>query len=135
LNIWKQKGDYVFKKRLDKLNEIRAEYINEKTGRFDYSKFLEKEYDMNSESRFVKNARDFHTLLRSDLISGSARDLYVTKYDFDYMQQIFPASGSTQSRITDFIFLFSTVRSSNFEIDWVNNLDLLSEYNSFNFYF
>jgi len=132
LDVWKQKGDYVFKRRLKILNEIRTNYIDEK-GIFRYDIFLEKEYDMNSESRFIKNARDFHILLRNDQISGSARDLYVTQHDFDYMQRIFPASGSTQSRITDWIYIFSTVSSRSFEIDWVNNLDLLSEYNSFYF--
>jgi len=133
LDIWKDKGDAKFKDHLDILNKRRTTYISKKTGKFDYSLFLEGEYDMDSESRFVRNARDFHTLLRSDLISSSARNLYVTKYDFDYMQRIFPAAGSTQSRITDWIFIFSTVRSNNFEVDWVNNLDLLSEYNSFYF--
>ena len=123
LALWKQKGNADFVDHLSKLNEIRAEYINEKTHRFDYSLFLEKEYDMNSESRFVRNARDFHTLLRNDQISGSARDLYVTQHDFDYMQRIFPAAGSAQTHITDFIFMFSTILSRNINIEWVNYLE------------
>lgn len=123
LALWKQKGNADFVDHLSKLNEIRAEYINEKTHRFDYSLFLEKEYDMNSESGFVRNARDFHTLLRNDQISGSARDLYVTQHDFDYMQRIFPAAGSAQTHITDFIFMFSTIPSRNINIEWVNYLE------------
>lgn len=122
LKIWKQKGDYVFKKRLDKLNKRRTDYIDEK-GVFRFDVFLEDKYDMDSESRFVKNARDFHTLLRNDQISGSARDLYVTQQDFDYMQRIFPSAGSSQSRITDWIFIFSTVHSRNINIEWINYLE------------
>ncbi len=121
--IWKGNGDADFKDHLDKLNEIRAKYLSKKTGRFEYSIFLEGEYDMDSKSRFVKNARDFHTLLRNDQVSGSARDLYITQLDFDYMQRIFPAAGSTQSRITDFIFIFSTVPSRNINVEWVNYLE------------
>lgn len=78
---------------------------------------------MGADSRFVRNARDFHTLLRNDEISGSARDLYVTSHDFDYMQRIFPAAGSTQAQITDWIFIFSTVPSRDLTIEWVNYLE------------
>jgi len=120
--IWNQNGQDKFKEMLDELNKRRTKYIDKK-GIFRYDVFLEKEYDMDSESRFVKNARDFHTLLRNNQISGSARDLYVTQHDFDYMQRIFPESGSTQSRITDWIFIFSTLPSRNINIEWVDYLE------------
>ncbi len=77
---------------------------------------------MDSNSRFVRNARDFHILLRNDEISGLPRDLYITQQNFDYMELIYPDLGSIQTKITTWMYIFSTdSRSLNFE--WLKYLE------------
>ncbi|KKL17211.1 hypothetical protein LCGC14_2487830, partial [marine sediment metagenome] len=115
LSIWKNNGQTKFIDNLQELMDRRKEYLV--TG--EYSRFLEEIYDMGPESRFVKNAKDFHILLNNPEISQAIKDLYATQQDFDYMRRIFPTSGgSTQARITDWIFIFSTHTSRYFQIDY-----------------
>ena len=98
LSLWKSKGQNKFIKNLEKLKDRRKTYL--KTGK--YNEFLQQVYNMGPDSRFVKNAKDFHILLKNNEISGATRDLYATQHDFDYWERIFPPSGgSTQTRITD----------------------------------
>jgi hypothetical protein len=119
-NIWTQDGVVEFENHLSKLNEIRAKYVS-KDGNFDYPAFLNGEYGMDSNSRFVKNARDFQMMLTSDKISGSMRDLYALPQDINYMQLIFPKSHGTRPRIT---FIFNAVKTSqNIQLDWINYLE------------
>lgn len=120
LSLWKAKGQSQFIANLKELKYLRKKYL--KTGK--YNEFLEKEYGMDSESRFIKNARDFQILLRNNEISGATRDLYATQHDFDYMERIFPPSGgSTQTRITDWIYIFSTHSSQDMQVEYVKWLE------------
>jgi len=118
-NRWIAKGQGEFLKQLSKLNYRRKYYLKNK----EFSKFLEIEYTMDSESRFVRNAKDFHILLRNDEITGGTRDLYATQQDFDYMEIIFPSAGSTQARITDWVFIFSAQSSTSIMVDYVKWLE------------
>jgi hypothetical protein len=109
-------GISKFQKQIDTLNDRREKYLSIR----DFMSFLEQEYDMNSESRFVKNARDFHILLRSDQIKKGSKDLFASQQDFDYMETIFPISGSSaQTRITDWVYLFYTEGSKSLELEWI----------------
>ncbi len=109
-----------FKAQLSELNKRRKNYQQTKN----YLGLLEIEYGMDSNSRFVKNAKDFHILLRNNGISGAARDLYIVKQDFDYMEKIFPISGGrSQTKITDWVYIFSTDYSRSLEIDWIKYLE------------
>jgi hypothetical protein len=115
-SMWK-KGD--FDNNIKVLNTRRKLYLSTKDG---YSKFLEAVYDIGQDSRFIKNAKDFHVLLLNEDISGKTRDLYATREDFDYMRLIF-SGGASQTFITDFIYLFQTQSSGNIHVEYVNWLE------------
>ncbi|KKM67323.1 hypothetical protein LCGC14_1472240, partial [marine sediment metagenome] len=120
LSLWKVGGQSTFIKNLEKLKFRKQTYL--KTGK--YNEFLLREYGMGLDSRFVKNAKDFQILLRNNEISGATRDLYATQHDFDYMERIFPPSGgSTQTRITDWIYIFSTHSSRQMQVEYVKWLE------------
>ncbi len=119
-SIWKGKGQSAFIKNLQELMRRKDTYLT--TG--EYENFLLLEYGMGPESRFVKNAKDFHILLQNPEISQAIKDLYATQQDFDYMERIIPISGrSTQARITDFIFIYSTHTSRQFQIEYIKWLE------------
>jgi len=77
---------------------------------------------MDSNSRFVRNARDFQVLLLNEEIRGSIRDLYVTQQDLDYMKRIFSV-GSVQTTLGNFIYIFSTEASDNIHVEYINWLE------------
>ncbi len=118
-NRWTLKGQTEFLKQLSKLNFRRSTYLKNK----DFANFLQIEYGMDSDSRFVKNAKDFHILLRNNVLSGGARDLYASQQDFDYMDTVFPLPGSTQTHITDWVYIFSTRSSTSIMVDYVKWLE------------
>ena len=118
-SIWKKNGQSQFKEHIDKLNFRRKTYLAKK----DYAGFLKNEYDMDKNSRFLKNAQEFHVLLRNEEISGSTRDLFATQADLDYMQRIFNKRGSSQTLITDYIYVFSTESSDNINVEYINYLE------------
>ena len=66
---------------------IRAKY-RFKSGRFDYASFLKEEYDMDSNSRFIKNAKDFSSLLQDPEVEGPFKHLYGSEQDIRFIQQV-----------------------------------------------
>ena len=120
LSIWKSNGQAKFIEHLQELIDRRKNYLV--TG--EYDKFLLIEYGMGPDSRFVRNAKDFHILLKNPEISQSIKDLYATQQDFDYMERILPIPGRiTQARITDFVLLYSTHTSGQIQIEYVKWLE------------
>jgi len=116
--IWTKKGQGDFASNLKELKDRRNAYFKSNN----YAEFLKIEYDMDANSRFVKNAREFQVLLLSEEVSGATRDLYVTSKELEYMKRIV-SGGSVQTSLTNFIFTFNVETSHFIQLEFMKWLE------------